>query len=449
MGISLYKATKQLYSFDRNDYKEYCEKQNKKGISTSLFYNYIKEERYPLYLDIIKNIDKHELLIKLGELGLYFEGAPTHQRFYNLCLKVTEALSTILSSLYKPNPIFALTALENLLGNDNKTIRQYLIEPFINLFSFKLTKQQTFYRSRLSKEAIDSCWHVPFNIREKADSGRFGIPGHPCLYLSESELTSILEIINERNDCDIYMGEFEYKNDDSYLMCYDLRLNEKLLQEANDNKNLFDLLLTYPLRLLCNIAAVHKTKCYCEEYLFTQALMSVLMYPFQERKLDIMECLGVVYDSQKHPGGINYALFAKPTKYPPLEKEKFSNKLKQLFIHNSNKIRLIMKYDEDLIKEKFKEFWKANQNKMHYYHNGKEVFPQKVAFPQIQIEFIHENTQYNYVCTFHGCNIQIENVEKPYKGDFNMKVGYLIPENPNNVPEDKIEYIQDNRINIK
>ena len=46
-----------------------------------------------------------------------------------------------------------------------------------------------------------------------------------------------------------------------------------------------------------------------------------------------MEYNGIVYDSTKFKGGINYAIYAKPKAYPPSKDESYRSKLMESFNH--------------------------------------------------------------------------------------------------------------------
>lgn len=334
--LSPLEAAKKLYSYDGEEYEQFCKlPENENGMSLFNKYAQIKLSEY---CDVISSIDDQLLGDLMAQTQFIFKDDITPKKFTNLTIKIKEELIKILKELYKPNQTEAFTLLERLLGKHNKKLTKYLTEEYVNHFKFRVEHQDKLFRIRLSDKELDNCWHVPFNQRENAYTGRFGVPGHPCLYLGEDIQTCLCEL------CDFekkgqkenrYVGVFMPKGQ---ILCFDLRLNSGLAEENIDSNELIYLLLTYPVRFLCSVKALHKSSYFCEEYLFSQAFMSLMMHPMDDEKLYMAQYHGIIYDSTKNKGGVNYALYAKSEEYPPRADEIYSNRLMSLFEHSKPEI---------------------------------------------------------------------------------------------------------------
>ena len=320
-----------------SDYEHFCCENE----GASLFYRYI-EIKFSEYINIIKQIRTEELETLLRETT-DFIGQKTKLRFVNLITKICKGYLKILKECYNPNPLSALSLLDRMLGEHNSAFRlnRYLNEQLVNYCSYLIKTQDILYRMRdedVEKGIPDNCWHVPYNIRQYSYSGRFSIPGFPCLYLGEDIATCDAEIGELKMGKSRWCGSFTLKPQ-KQLGVVDLTFPSKKEIESMCSYDKFCLFLNYPLKILCCTKALHKTDSFAEEYLFSQKLMNVLSEPSNDRN-GITRILGIVYNSTKRKEGRNYVLSARPNSTPPAKDERHSKLLCSLLQHhNIEKVR--------------------------------------------------------------------------------------------------------------
>lgn len=106
-----------------------------------------------------------------------------------------------------------------------------------------------------------------------------------------------------------------------------------------------------------------------------------------------------------------------------------------------------MKFDHEKIKEKLRNFWKANKNELHYFLKGKEVFHRNISSCNFQLKECETTEEYNFEVDVPLIRMTIDSVEMPYTANFFIKV---VPDTSlaNDIPGEKIVEIHDNRINL-
>lgn len=331
-GISVNDCLIELYC-SNSDYEVFCEMNASRS---SVFAKYISE-KFDNFIKIIESIDKNELssiILTFDD----FKGKKTVKRFINLMSNVCNILSGILKDCYKSNQSIALNKLERLLDYKVPKVNNYLDDYTLNYF-YKININDTkLFRMRdeAADNCIDNCWHTPFYMREKSYSGRYSLPGFPCLYLGDSAECCNKEIGKLKKKNIRYVGEFIIPKGSDGICCLDLRNPSKSEIEKMEDNDKIKSLITYPLRLLCTTPHVHKSDQFCEEYLFSNCLIALITNPTKEDS-GIYNVDGVMYDSTVYPGGINFALPAKSESIPPSASEQFSNRLQQVFIHDKPK----------------------------------------------------------------------------------------------------------------
>ena len=107
-----------------------------------------------------------------------------------------------------------------------------------------------------------------------------------------------------------------------------------------------------------------------------------------------------------------------------------------------------MKFDYRSIEDELRRFWKDNRANMHYYLQGKEVFPEKVSSCNFQLKEVEPSDDYNFEVTALNLSVQIDCLEAPYKANFLIKVAPELTSD-NTLPKEKIVCIYNNRINLK
>lgn len=268
------------------------------------FYYFITEviESFIEELNSVENDSVEEILRPL-ENNEHFKATYTKHRLINFLKKLHKKLLYILSLCYKGDLYSALKELNRLLNNQWS---RYLIESYQNYLDLKIEQQgDTFYRMRDENKhddngnnnIINNCFHVPFEKRQYAYTGRYNMLGYPCLYLGDSKETCDKELGELSKDIR-WVGEFTPKQQ---LNLYNLCIpSESEIKEAN-NYELFKMVLAYPLIALCTTKA--KATGYNEEYLFPQLLFQSLLI-----KRDAEGLIGIQYSSTKKQGGYNIVI---------------------------------------------------------------------------------------------------------------------------------------------
>ena len=297
------------------------------------FYYFIKNilESFIEGLNNVENNSVEEML-KPHKNDEHFKATYTKPRLINFLQKLHTKFLNILALCYKGDLYSAHKELDKLLNNQWS---RYLIESYQNYLGFDIGRQgKIFYRMRDENKhdkngnniIIDNCFHVPFDKRQFAYTGRYNMLGYPCLYLGDSKETCDNEL-GELNKDTRWVGEFTPKQQ---LNLYDLRIpSEEIIKEAN-NYDLFRMVLAYPLIALCTTEA--ETKGYNEEYLFPQLLFQSLLI-----KRDAVGLIGILYSSTKKRGDYNIVIPALYSEKHP-QQIGYSKIVLDLFDTNNPKI---------------------------------------------------------------------------------------------------------------
>ena len=275
-----------------------------------IFY-YFVESLMNNYRDYVKTIDEEELKLALEQHG-FWVGDKTRRRFCNLINYISKQSLNILASCYTGDIWEAGHKLSDFLCFDSKII-EYLIEPLANSFETKLYIKDCLYRMRDSKNPIDDCWHVPYNLRKLTENYRYSLAGFPCLYLADSLETANKEMGRLKTGNNRWVSKFSVNREQVYI---DLEIFQGATIKSKDYVDLINYLLTFPVRLLCSIPKYKEDK-FHEEYYFPQLMMYCLCVCENEnvRRYD-----GIAYSSTINKRGVNYVLPARykgmiPPKY--------------------------------------------------------------------------------------------------------------------------------------
>lgn len=271
------------------------------------FYEFV-EIMLNRFKDKCTNIDSENLtsIIKKD-----FLGNCTKQRFLNALTRIIDKYKIILQKTYQGDFKSAIKHMEELM-HSKKHLSKYLDDIYINYLIGNIENNIILYRMRDVKkeEKPNDCWHIPFSLRRSATLQRYNMSGHPCLYLADSKETAEKELGSITENYNRWYSEFNTKQS---ISIFDLTIpSPKLIQNENNNSDLFGWLITYPLRMLCSIKVYEKTN-FPEEYIFPQLLFHwmYMMNGYNYRD-------GFVYSSTKNPNGKNYVFPAKyTTKTPP------------------------------------------------------------------------------------------------------------------------------------
>ena len=265
----------------------------------------------------LKNIPENEIN-EMQNNGVYFKSLLTKKRLINLVNQINDICLKILQAYYKGNLWAAGECLNNLLLSKGK-IKIYLEDDYLNYFTSSMLADRVYYRMRdcKKKEIPLDCWHVPYEKRSDAVSARYSIASFPSLYLSDSKKTANKELGKLRKGYHRWVAEFNLKSDMKVFL-FDLRIPENKVLEKATPIELFNFIITFPVRFLCSAKTF--TVGACEEYYFPQLICHWLLCEKNKR----MSFNGIVYNSTVNTGGLNYVFPAfyngtKPVKgFSPL-----------------------------------------------------------------------------------------------------------------------------------
>lgn len=249
------------------------------------------------FLEKLNLLDDLELAQKLRENYIFFKAAYTKKRFSNLLKRINGMSLEILKLCYNGSLINAGNDLCEMLGEKNPTLSKYLSEPYFNYFSFELSKGIPYYRMRDANadEEVKDCWHIPFQIRSGASTGRYSIAGFPSLYLADS-----LDVANEE------LGKLE--KDNRWVSEFTVKEGKRIflldlswpsidkIKEMNDYKKL-SFIVTYPIRLMCSIKTKKSGNPNNEEYFIPQLFCHALL--IGDDKKVFCPYKGIIYNSTK------------------------------------------------------------------------------------------------------------------------------------------------------
>lgn len=289
--------------------------ENDTDVGDGIFYEFINK-RFEALIGSVNQIDVDSLqgILKSDNAIAHFVEPYTKLRFINCMKKICKDFLQILALCYKGNLTDADRALKKLLRS--RCYGKYLVEDYIELLSFCLEKGKEYYRMRDEDKCdaegneliVDNCWHVPYEKRAFAFSGRYNLLGYPCLYLGDSEGTCEAELGQLEKDRR-WVGVFGLRKD---ILLYDLRIPSEETIDRADGYDLFRMLQVYPLVASCTVKS--RRKGFNEEYFIPQLLFHRILMAGNKATSH----KGIAYSSTKHKGGYNIVLPALyPGKEPP------------------------------------------------------------------------------------------------------------------------------------
>lgn len=239
---------------------------------------------------------------------------PTSKRFISLVHKINVVCIKILQYAYKGQILEAAKLLDNLMYVPKYTDYK-LMDSYCNYMSFDFEISKNLYRCVDFSKDTDpkDCNHVPFELRKFASKGRFNLLGYPCLYLSSSLKCAEKEIGNVNPEKIRWYGEFKAKNAQNKLPFLDFTLPSDESVANMRTYDMFCFLITYPIRLLCNCKSRVSDGSFCEEYLFSQLFMHVVLLNKKDKSPNF---IGISYSSMHDRNCINYVI---PALYDSIE----------------------------------------------------------------------------------------------------------------------------------
>ncbi len=246
--------------------------------------------------------------------------------------------------------------ISNLSKNIKKSIESYLLgktkeayrylEEGLNEITFKTSalfkgvdalkaiqpNELTLYRMRKreDKDLIyrNEMFHIPFQNRENVTTQRYSIPGHPCLYFSDS-VYCCWEELNQPPINNVYVSRFQ--NDEELNVIEVLSLSEvnKRLSKKDSTdftKELFRFLLTFPLNVACSIKTKNRKASFKHEYIIPQLFLQFVME--NQTKIDGIRYFSTRINQDRASNvGVNNFVFPSKTNHP----EGYCTELKKKF----------------------------------------------------------------------------------------------------------------------
>jgi hypothetical protein len=185
-----------------------------------------------------------------------------------------------------------------------------------------------FYRARIGTNKPYSkaqMFHLPFSLREFANTQRFSIPGLPCLYLSNSIYTC-WEELNRPSIDQLQVSRFQLEN--FSLNILDISLTPIQIKwhcnsyAENKNQGKYDydyisfwFLVIWPLTLVCSLNVLNEDAPFKHEYIFPQFL---LQWVTQENEIDGIRYFSVKsnpFNKEDYSKYINYVFPPKKVDY--------------------------------------------------------------------------------------------------------------------------------------
>ena len=210
---------------------------------------------------------------------------------------------------------------------------------YLKMLPRTLVANRPFYRIRLDfkpskgKRQDGDLFHLPFHLRHKAGSTRYGFLGYPVFYLAGSLQTAWYEM-----DCpdlsSISYAKFRAKSISLLDLGYPI-------QKEPEDWDYYSFLVFYPLIMGCLISVKHPNDPFKPEYMLPQLMTKVIREIPQEGSPEFGEpstykgFAGIIYMSTKspHKGNLqdlalrNLALFPQNTEC----REGYDSKLSSMF----------------------------------------------------------------------------------------------------------------------
>lgn len=252
-------------------------------------------------LEKVKQLERLELERNLEVNNIFYKAPYTKRRFVNLFIRIKTMSLDILKLCYNGSLINAGNNLYKMLGEKNQVLGQYLNEPFFNYFSFELPMEIPYYRMRDANtdEEVKDCWHIPFQIRSGASTGRYSIAGFPSLYLADS-LNVANEELGELKKDIRWFSEFTVKDGKKiFLLDLSWPSPDKIIEMTDYQKLAF--VITYPVRWMCSVKTNESGTPNNEEYFIPQLFSHALL--MGDCKKVFCPFKGILYNSTKVRGG--------------------------------------------------------------------------------------------------------------------------------------------------
>lgn len=136
-----------------------------------------------------------------------------------------------------------------------------------------------FFRARLNETIIDyteeQMLHIPFDMREQVKSGRFSVPGLPCLYLGNTSYACWIEM-GKPADHQFNVSPVVLDNSQKiFNLAISITDIDKLLQNPNEKTEIYinDLFKLLVLMLATSYRVEQNDRNFKSEYIISQLLM--------------------------------------------------------------------------------------------------------------------------------------------------------------------------------
>jgi hypothetical protein len=230
------------------------------------FLNFI-EKSFKDYLEIIEKIDEGSIVEKLESIK---------SKIHNLCEELIESYRQLYLGFVSKSYFHFDRGMQQ--------IEKYLVSE--HDARHPLSENKLLFRGRQSDRDLDrdGMFHLPFQLRHKATTQRFSIPGLPCLYLANSTYVCWEELDRPEYN-NFYISRFEIK-DYMKLNALDISLTPKslatlinktsyILEDGIDGYDsmILDYIIKWPLIFCCSIKVLNTDATFKPEYIIPQYLL--------------------------------------------------------------------------------------------------------------------------------------------------------------------------------
>lgn len=238
-----------------------------KSYENSITFLSFIEKSFKEYLEILEKIDEGTIVDKLKIIK---------PKIHTLCDELLES--------YRQLYLGYVSKSYSHFDKGMQQVEKYLVSEFDP--SHPLSESRLLFRGRKSEKELDrdGMFHLPFELRHKATTQRFSIPGLPCLYLANSSYVC-WEELDRPNYNDFYLSRFEIK-DFMKLNALDISLTPKslatLINKTSEimeegingwDSMILDYIIKWPLIFCCSIKVLNTDATFKPEYIIPQYLL--------------------------------------------------------------------------------------------------------------------------------------------------------------------------------
>lgn len=209
------------------------------------------------YLKLVENIFENDYRLDLVK---------------EFILKSQKSLNCYFKGDINSSKQFFKEAIKPLIGDDDYNYNGILPIYNKNFNDIYFNENGSFIKLYRIAKYSESIWHIPFEKKDHASSGRFSASCLPCLYLSNNIKTCLIELDNPSPD-DYFVSCFGF----DYHRINVLDLTMPKINITENEEQFYDkAILSWPLVALCMIKKPIDKSSLSPEYIFSQYIIEML-----------------------------------------------------------------------------------------------------------------------------------------------------------------------------